>query len=448
MKIIIAGAGNVGKRLIEDLAEEGHNIVLVDRDSSVVETIIDTCDIMGIVGNCVSADILKNAGASEADLVIACTQQDEMNILCCMVAKKLGVKETIARVRNPEYFDLFHNVDLGLTMMVNPEKEAALEINRVLRFPSAIKIEPFADGKVELVEIKIHPDSPLANQVLKDITHRFQIKIVVCAVHRGKEIFIPNGDFVLQAWDEIYFTSAPKDITQLFREMGLPKAIRKVMIAGGSRTAFYLAKELRKSNITVKIIENDESRCKLLEEELDKADIVFGDAANQDILIDEGLQSMDAFVSLCGIDERNIILSLFASKQGIQKVVTKVDNVGYLNLLEHKGSESIVSIASSTANQIVRYVRGKSNSISNEFRKLYRIIDDSVEVMEYKVSEDFSGINIPIKDLRLQPEVLIAAIVRNGDVIIPGGNDSILQNDTLVLVTTQDSFGNLNDMLE
>ncbi len=448
MRIIVAGAGNVGKKLIEELSLEEHNIVVVDKDASLVENLVDTFDIMGVVGNCVSADILKNAGVEKADLLIACTQYDEMNILCCMVAKKLGVGDTIARVRKPEYFTLFKDVELGLSMLVNPEYETAMEISRLLRFPSAIKIEPFAGGKVEVVEIVVTPKSPLDNLQLKKINHRFQERLLVCAVRRGKQVFIPNGEFELQAWDEIYITASPKDISLFFREMGMPRGVNRIMIAGGSRTAYYLAKELNKTNVVSKIIEIDEDECLFLEENLEKTEIICGDATDQTLLEEEGLHAMDAFIGLCGIDERNIVTSLFASQKGVGKVIAKVDNPSLADLWGEKNNQSVVSICTTTVNEIIRYVRGKESSGGGKFSKLYRIIDDRVEILEFIVSDKFEALNVPLKDLKIKNNTLIAAIVRNGTLIVPGGNDAIQNNDIVLIVTLQEYPGNLNEILE
>lgn len=448
MKIIVAGAGNVGRKLLEQLSLEEYDLIVVDSDASLVENIVDSYDVMGVVGNCVSAEILKNAGVEEADLLIACTQYDEMNILCCMVAKKLGVGDTIARVRNPEYFTLFKDVELGLSMLVNPEYETAMEISRLLRFPSAIKIEPFASGKVEVVEIVVTPGSPIDNLQLKKINHRFQEKLLVCAVHRGNDVFIPNGEFVLQAWDEIYITASPKDIGLFFREMGMPRGVGKIMIAGGSRTSFYLANELKNTNVSIKIIEKEEEKCLFLDEKLDKTEIICGDATDQSVLEEEGLAGVDAFIGLCGIDERNIVTSLFASRKGVKKVIAKVDNPALAGLWEEKHNQSIVSICTTTVNEIIRYVRGKESSGGGKFSKLYRIIDNRVEILEFVVSDGFDGVGKALKELTIKQDTLIAAIVRNGKLIVPGGNDTILAGDTVLVVTLQDAFGNLNDILE
>ena len=448
MKIIIAGAGNVGRKLLEELSLEDHNLIVVDKDATLVENLVDSFDVMGIVGNCVSAEILKNAGVEEADLLIACSQYDEMNILCCMVAKKLGVGDTIARVRNPEYFTLFRDVELGLSMLVNPEYETAMEISRLLRFPSAIKIEPFAGGKVEVVEIVVTPKSPLDGLQLKKINHRFQEKLLVCAVQRDKQVFIPNGEFVLQAWDEIYLTASPKDINLFFREMGMPRGIKRIMIAGGSRTAYYLANELKKTNMSVKIIEKEEERCLVLDDTLEKSEIICGDVTDQALLEEEGLGAMDAFIGLCGIDERNIVTSLFASRSGVKKVIAKVDNPALAGLWEEKSNQSIVSLCTTTVNEIIRYVRGKESSGGGKFSKLYRIIDDRVEILEFIVSDKFSGVGVPLKDLSIKSDTLIAAIVRAGSLIVPGGNDAIAAGDVVIIVTLQDLSGNLNEILE
>lgn len=449
MNVIIVGGGKVGLTLVDQLSKEGHNILLIDNNPKVIEKAVNTYDINGILGNGASYDIQIEANVNIADLVIACTPFDELNILCCLIAKKLGAKEIIARVRNPEYFTLFMGRELGLSMMVNPEFEAALEIARVLRFPAAIKTEPFTDEKVELVEFKIPGNSKLNNLTLSNLSSAFKAKILICAVQRSDEIYIPTGDFILKTNDKIYITAPQKETVLFVKEVGLMQnRIKNVMIIGGGKIAYYLTKELNKYGISVKIIENDEKTCQELSETLTKADIVLGDGSDQELLIEEGLLNTDAIVALTGIDEENIIISLFANSKKIKKVITKVNKGNFYEMLESSGLESIVSPKAITANHIIRYVRGMQNAKGSNICTLYRICNDRAEAIEFIVKENFKGLSIPLKTLKLRKNLLIACIIRGKDTITPNGNDTIEINDKVILVTTNEFLDDLNDILE
>lgn len=449
MNVIIVGIGNVGEEIVEQLTKEGHNLVVVDNNPDIVNSTVDEYDVKGVYGNGASYEVLREAGVSTADLLIACTQYDEMNILSCLVAKKLGVRETIARIRNSEYFTLFMSAELGINMMVSPEYEVAKEITRILRYPSAIKIEPFADGKVDLVELKIDESSPLAGLKLSELHSKLDIDVLVCAVLRNNEVFIPSGDFAITAGDRIYVTASDKTLYKFFRALGLVKGSKNVMVIGGSRTAFFLAADLEKIGMHVKIIEKDANKCAKLNDALDKTEVILGDGTDWSVLVDEGVTTSDAVVCLCGIDEQNVIISMLAASENVKKVVAKVEKDSYYGMLANSGVDSVVSTRNSTADQIVRYVRNVDSARhGGSVNKLYKIVNDKAEALEFTVHNTFKAIGKPLKDISFARDTLIGGIIRNGKFITPRGNDSIEVNDGLIVITKNESLAELNDILE
>lgn len=449
MKIVIVGCGKVGKAIIEQLSKEGHDIIAIDNDPRVVQKAVDDYDISGIAGNGANYDIQKDAQVEGADLLIACTSSDELNILCCLVAKKLGADDTIARIRNPEYFTLFMGRELGLSMMVNPEYEAAKEISRILRFPTAIKVDTFGEGKVEIIEIKVGESNPLVNMQLMNLVPKFGAKILVCAVQRNDEVIIPSGTFTLQAGDKIHITGPHNDIFNFCRKLGiLQSSVKKVMIVGGGRIGYYLAEQLKKLSIAVKIIESDEATCHNLAENLSKVEIIHADGSDQDVLMSEGLGATDALISLTGVDEQNIIISLFANSKGVKKVITKINKNTYHSMLAASGVESIISPKSLTSSQIARYVRGKENSQGSTVLTLHRLVDDRVEALEFLATKSFRELSKPLRTVKTNENVLIACILRKNLVITPNGNDSIEDGDRVIVVTTNNFLDDLNDILE
>lgn len=447
MKIIIVGVGNVGKELVKQLSNEGHDIVVVDTNVKLVEDIVNSYDVKGVTGNGVSLDTMRETGVSSCDMLISCTQYDEMNMLCCLVAKKLGAKETIARVKNREYSELFSSRELGISMLVNPDYESALEISRLLRFPSAIKIEPFAEGRVDIIELKITTDSPLFGVALKNLSSVIKNKILICAVARNGEVYIPTGDFVLSDGDKIYVTASKRGMYQLFKDLGQAEPAKSVIIVGGSRIASYLAQELQKVDVSVKIIDKSEEKCAFLTETLDKAKIVNGDGTDQELLIDEGLLDTDALIVLSDGDEQNIIISMYASAKGV-KVITKIDNSSYSTLLENSGIDSVVATKATTANEIIKRVRGMANGMGSSVNKLFRIVDGKAEVLEFSVTSSFKGHSIPLSILHMKKDTLIAGIIRDGKLITPSGSDTIEIGDLVLIVTLSSNFDDLNDILE
>ena len=351
----------------------------------------------------------------------------------------MGTKQTIARVRTPDYSQQIYMMreELGLSMSVNPDLDAALEIGRILRFPSAVKVDSFANGKVDLIEIKLDENSPLVGKSLLDLHERYQIRVLVCAVCRGDEVFIPKGDFKLQAKDEVYITASPTEITKLFKKLNILKEkTRNVMIIGGSRIAYYLTGELEELGINVKIVERDAARCEFLSDKLSNALIINADGTDPKSLMEEGLDKMDALISLTGYDEENIIIAMNGKEKGVGTIIAKVNNNSYFNILDKVGIESVITPKDITTSHIIRYVRGMESSEGSEFRTLYRLVDNKVEALEFYIPFETNYTNIPLKDLKTKNNMLLACIIRNNHVIIPNGNDSIQPLDTVIIVTT------------
>lgn len=451
MQIIIIGAGKVGNTLATQLVKEGHDVTVIDINGEVLNDLSNTIDIMTITGNGASQKVLEEANVKDSDLVLAVSSADESNILACFVAHEMGAPKTIARVRNPEYGNQLEMIKdtLGLSMTVNPEKSAAAEISRILRFPSANEVETFCKGKVELVEHSITEDSPLVGLSLIEVSKKFKIKILVCAVRRGEEVFIPKGDFVIENGDRIYITSTPKDIADFFKAIGSFKSpVKNVIIVGGSMIAIYTAMQLLELGIRVKIIEQNKERCEELSEILPKASIVCADATEKDLLIEEGILDTDAFVALTGLDEANIIYSMYARAKNVKKVITKVHHLTFPEVIENSGIESVISPKTITAEQISSYVRSIQNSFSKtKVESLRLLLDGKVEALEFKANSNELYIGVPLKYLEVKQNILIAALVRNGKTIIPSGDDSIQRGDSVIVVSANMIIDDLKDII-
>lgn len=449
MKIIIVGQGKVGRSIAIALAKEKHDIIVVEQNAKVLSKMRDTLDVMTLLGNGTSADTLIEAGVESADLCIAVTSSDEANLLCCLIAKKLGATNTIARVRNPQYAkDLYlYRNELGLSMHINPELEAAREISKILRFPSAIHMESFCAGKVDIVEGKVEERSPLVGCALKDLRKRFRSNILVCAVDRNGEVAIPAGDFVLQANDRIHIIGKLADVEHFIENVGtLPRPVQKVMIVGGGKISYYLGMDLSKTKMQVKIIEMNEERCKELALALPKVMVLEGDGTDSDILDEEGFKEMDAFVALTGIDEENIILALNALQANVKKVITKVNHIRENSTLYTLGIDTYISPKDVTANKIVSYVRAMQNSFGSNVEAMSKIVSGKVEALEFVVKRNMPFINIPLMHLKFKNNLLIGCIVRNGEIIYPKGNDVILTDDHIIVVTTQEGLQDVSDI--
>ena len=452
MKIIIVGDGKVGLTLTEQLSAEGHDIVIIDRNQQVLRDSQEAYDVMVVTGNGASMQVLKEAGADTADLLIAATSADEINMLCCITAKKMGCRHTIARVRNPEYRPqlTFLKEELGLSMTINPEAAAAREIFHILQFPSSINRDFFAKGQVEVVEFKIRGNSPVVGKSLVELYRSSRIKMLICAVERGDDVYIPNGDFVLQAGDIIHVTGENRNLTALMRYLNLPSnRIREVVIVGGSRLGYYLAEELTRTGIKVKIIERDYDRCVELSELLPKALVIHGDACDQQLMNAECAGKTDALITLTDIDEINLVISLFGEQIGIPKTITKMDRIDQFNAFKAMGVDSIVSPKHIICDDVLRYVRAMRNHRSDAVISLHRLVKRKVEALEFRVDKDMPKAGIPLRDLTLKKNTLVACIRRRGKIVSPDGNQSIQPEDTVIVVsTTENKIANLRDIFE
>ncbi len=450
MKIVIIGDGKVGHKLTTQLVDENYDITLIDQNEGKLKTALNELDIFCITGNGMDAEVQKQADVPHADLVIACASTDEMNMLSCLIAKRLGAKHTIARVRNPIYYrqiDLLRE-DLHLSMTVNPELTTANEIARVLLFPETSKVETFMKGKVELVEYPVREDSPLVGLSLAEIYKKFQIQILVCAVKRGNDVYIPDGNFVLESGDKLHIAAAHQNLKSFFKSLGRKSAkIKNVLICGGGHISYYLAGQLLQLGMQVKIIERKQDRCESLCELLPKATIIHGDATDHDLLLEEGISNADALISLTGMDEENIILALFAKTQGVGKIIAKVNEDTRAQMVEGMGIDSIVSAKSATADAILRYVRARKNSHSNiNVESMYRLVNGKVEAQEFIIKEDCEFTNILLKNLPTKENTLIACIGRKRKVIIPNGDTHMEKGDSIIVVTKNCAIRHLSEI--
>lgn len=452
MNILIVGCGKIGTTILASLTAEGHDITVIEPDRDVLAEVTNIYDVMGVCGNGADSDALKEAGVADAELFIAVTGSDELNMLSCFLAKRLGAKHTIARIRNPEYNDSslnFLKQELELSMAINPESLAARELYHILKLPTAAKIETFSRGNFEMIELRLKDDSPILGVPLSELRSRYDIKFLICVVQRGDEVYIPDGNFVLQAGDHIGLTASPSEIQKLVRALGLfSKQAKSVMILGGSRTAYYLTRRLLASGSDVKIVDKDRTLCEELCLSLPKAVIINGDGTHQELLLEEGLQDMDAFVSLTGIDEQNILLSFFASAQDVPKVISKVNSPELSAMAERLGLDCVISPRKIIADVLVRYARALQNSMGSTIETLYSLMDDQVEAIEFLIQDEPSLVNIPLKDLQLKSDILIAGIIRQRKPIIPTGNDVILPNDRVVLLAARQHLQELKDILK
>lgn len=452
MKIIIVGCGKVGQKLAEELSqEENQNITVIDLKHSIVQDLINKYDLMGVAGSGASIDTLTEAGIEDADLLIAVTGSDELNLLTCLIAKKTGGCQTIARVRNPEYrkeMRLIHK-DLGLALIINPEQAAADEMARVLKFPSAIKIDRFAKGRIEILKFRIPDGSILENMAVCNIPSKLNTDMLLCGVERGDDAFIPKGNFILRSGDMISIIAHPKEVTDLFKKIGLKtNRVKNTIIVGGGETGYYLAKNLLKSGISVKIIDRDEERCDKLCQLLPKATIICADGTDSNVLLEEGLSTIESLVALTNIDEENILLSLFAKSKSNAKVITKINRIDYNEVISNLELDSIVYPKNITADRIVHFVRSKINSIGSNIETMHKILDGKAEALEFFIAEDSPIADIPLENLKLIDSVLIACINRNGKVVIPRGKDMLLAGDTVIVVTTKTGLNDISDIIE
>ena len=450
MKIIIVGCGKVGTTLAEQLNRENHDITLIDCDSEALQSISDSTDVMSVTGNGAVYQVQMEAGIKEADLLIATTNSDELNMLCCLIAKKAGNCHTIARIRNPEYSAEINYIreELNLSLAINPELAAAREIARLLRFPNAIKIELFAKGRTELLKFLIPKDSILDRMKVMDVVSRLKSNVLICAVERGDDVVIPDGNFEMKGGDKISFIAPHAECADFFRKAGIENnTVNSAMFVGGGKLTVYLAKALADTKIKIKIIEQDEERCRILSELLPHAMIIHGDGSNQKLLLEEGIRQTEAFASLTGFDEENILLSLYAASQSRAKLITKVNKIAFENVINALNLGSVIYPKMLTADIILQYVRAMQNSMGSNIETLYKIVADKAEALEFRVRGDSPVLGIPLEKLRTRNNLLVACINRNGRIIMPRGKDTLEAGDTVIIVTTHTGLNDLKDIL-
>ncbi len=452
MNIIIVGCGKVGWALSEQLTKENHSIVIIDTDEERLEEAGTTLDVMCVAGRGESVSVLKEAGVENCDLLIAMVASDELNLLTCLLAKRLGAKNTIARVRDPIYADAINIIkdDLGLSMHINPELAAANEIARLMLFPQAILVETFAKGRVEILKYKIPDKSPLDDLPIYQIHKIFSTSVFVCAVERNNEVFVPTGNFILRAGDAVSFVATAKVANEFFVKIGEEaNKVKDVVIIGGGRLTYYVSKILIESNIHVKIIEADKARCDFLSELLPEAMIIHGDGTNNHLLHEERIEDADAVLSLTGSDEQNVLMSMYASQQVPDaKVVTKIKHFDFDDVLNGMNIGSIVYPKTITSDYILRYVRVMQNSWDSDMESLHHIASNKVEALEFRIREHCHILNIPLSELNTKEGTLIANITRDGKSFTPTGKDSIQVGDTVIVVTTQKGISRLDEIVE
>lgn len=450
MRIIIVGLGKVGQTLAAELSKEDNDITVIDNREAVVQDFASQYDIMGVVGNGASCSTQMEAGIEAADLLISVTGSDELNLLCCLIAKKAGNCHTIARVRNPEYSAelSFIQEELGLAMVINPELAAAEEISRVLKFPSAIEVDSFAKSRVELLKFRVPENSILNNNRLADISSKFRGNVLICAIERGEDLIIPNGDTVVKPRDLISLVGSSSDANEFFRQVGIvTNQVKNIMIVGGGTIAYYLARMLLATGIKVKIVDKDMKRCEQLCDLLPKATVVYGDGTDKDLLREEGLTKYESFAALTNIDEENILLSLYAKKIGNMKLITKINRIAFDEVIRELDLDTVIHPKNITSEHIIRYVRSMNNSLGSNVETLHKIINSKAEALEFIVREKSRATDLPLQELRIKQGILVACINRKGKIIIPRGLDVMKKGDAVVIITQQTGLNCIDDIL-
>ncbi len=451
MKIIIVGGGKTGATLAQSLAVEGHDVTVIDQSTDRVNDICGDSDVMGLIGNGMNYGALNEAGIAEADLLIAVTGSDEQNLLTSLFARKSAHCATIARVRNPMYITEteFIKEQVGLSLIINPEQEAANTISRLLRFPGASDINSFAKGRAEMLTFKVPKGSLLDGHSLTHIRTKVDTKVIFCSVERGGKCHIPSGNFELQAGDRATILIQPREAVKFFRQFKLEtNSAKTVMIVGGGTITYYLAKQLLENRISVKIIEQDEMRCNELAEKLPGAMVINGDASDKNLLLEEGIEAIDAFVALTGFDEENILLSLYAKEMSRAKVVTKIDRLIFHELIGNLDLDSVIYPHSLTNEVILQYARAKQNAMGNNIETLYTLVENQVEALEFKIGKNAPGLGIPLRDLDLKENLLLCGIFRNSRFILPGGDTVLQPEDRVIVVAGQMRLNDFKDILK
>lgn len=450
MKIVIVGNGKVGFALARQLDQEGHDITIIDNKQRVLENTLNILDVEGILGNGANYQVLKDANVGKADVLIAVTSLDEVNILSCMLAKKLGVKNTIARIRDPEYSQSagILREELGLSMQINPESAAAREIVRSLRYSSSIKTSSLAKGRIEVSQFKAREKNPLIGMKVMDISRKYG-SILLCSIVRDQEVIIPNGNTVIQENDKISVTGSTKSLENFFVQIGATKhrSLDEVMIVGGGRVSYYLIKMLDEIGIQVKVIEQDYEKCMKLAELFPNVTVIHGDGTEHEFLRSENLDQMDAFIALTGNDEENVIVSMYASSRGVERVIPKVNRVSVNFLLEQVGLENAVEPKVITANRIVQYVRAMQNTVGSNVESLIKIGNGNVEALEFRVRENCKFVDIPLKDIQFKDGILVGYITHKGKPKVARGDSKAAVGDTMIIISKVAGLRDINDVL-
>ena len=449
MKIIIVGIGKLGEYLAKSLVKYNNEVTLIDNDFTTSMDIINNEDVNHILGSGLDANVLIEAGIEEADLLISVMKNDEQNVMCSLLGKKLGAKHTIARIRTPEYSNSVNLLkdELGLSMLINPESLTANHIAKALSIPSAMDATTFFKGRALLVSFKVKDESPLNKITVSSISKKVS-GLIICAIERDEKVIVPGGNTKLHAGDQIFVCGTTKSINKFLTSFELTQAkTKKVMVCGGSNTAVYLAKSLIDIGMQVKIIEIDPDRCAILSEKLPKALIINGDVSDQNILFEEGIETCDAFVALTSIDEENIVYSMFASMQNVPKIITKINHINLDGIVEKTHIDTVITPHKIATQQIVRYIRAMQNSDKSSCDAIYKINDDLFEMLEFTVKKDFKALNKKIKDIEFSDGTLIISIMRGKSLIFPTGDDEILKNDIVVVIDTTDKIREINDIL-
>lgn len=451
MRILLTGCGKIGVSLLSALVAEGHDVVALDSRQDVLDELANQYDVMCVVGNGADCETLQEADIAKTDLFIAVTGSDELNMLMCFLAKRLGAGHTIARIRNPQYNDKslsFMRQQLDLSMAINPELLTAQELHHILKLPAASKVETFSRRNFEVVELRLKEDSPLVGEQLMDLRNHFKAKFLVCVVQRGSEVIIPRGDFTLRAGDRIGLTADRTELWKLLKATGLAKrSAKNVMLLGGSRIAFYLAKQLLASGSRVSIIDTDRAMCHKFSDLLPGVSTFCGDGTQQELLQEAGIRNQDAFVTLTGMDEENILVAYYAKSQQVGQVIAKVNRDEMSRMAEQMGLENVISPKDVVVNVVLRYVRALQSSMGSSIENLYQLMDGKAEALEFVVREKAAYTDIPLKDLRLKKNILIAGILRDRKAIIPAGSDMILRGDRVVVIAGEHRLNALDEIL-
>lgn len=452
MNVIVVGCGKIGIAIINRLVSEGHKVTAVDNDKAVIRSLSNIYDVMCVQGSGTDHETLLDAGVEDAELFVSMTDSDEINMLSCFMAKRMGAKHTIARIRNPETNEkglAFIKQHLDISLVVNPERLAAREIFNILKLPSAVNIETFSRRNFEMIELVIREGSKLDGATISELRKKHSAKFLICAVGRGDKVFIPGGDFKLMAGDKIGLTAEITEIEKLLKQLGImQKRARNVLILGASKVAAYLTRLLVKSGNNVKVIDINRDVCEEFAKAIPEATVICGDGADQELLLEEGINNVDAFVSLTGMDEQNILISCFAASNNVPKVVTKVNRPELFSISEKLGLDTIISQKRITEDVVSLYGRALQNSMGSNIETLYRLLDDKIEAVEFKVSGEFQYLGVPLKDLKTKKNVLIVGIIRNRQVIIPSGEDHIAEDDRVVIISAGKHIQNLKDIVE